>query len=217
MATRTPQERALDNALVERALGGKLIVPYDRSIHTKTVGVTSTNPDGTSRQDVIAKLRQFETVEIERNPDDHWDSNAIKVMATYFEEVKVRVGEIPAGLRRVQIGHLDKDVAAELAPAIDAGEQWRAIITKVGGKISLGVSLMLYRLVPPAAGSEESSDSDSGPSIHALTCKKCGHGSDPARPWIPRKFRRPKVCARCKNRNWDRSPKRSRKAIQRTQ
>lgn len=31
-------------------------------------------------------------------------------------------------------------------------------------------------------------------------CQICGHG-----PWIPRKPCRPKMCPKCKRRNWDQS------------
>jgi hypothetical protein len=131
---RTRDERARDNDLVEQALLGELLPAGARDqgarrIHCKVAGVTHMNPGGSSRQVAIGRMAQFEFVRLERNPGDEHDPNAIKVLS-------------PAG---TQIGHLPADLSAELAPKIDAGEQWSAIVTRVGGSYTLGVGLMIFR------------------------------------------------------------------------
>lgn len=132
MSTRTPEERERDDERIELALLGKLVPEHDRIEHTKVVGVTATNSDGTNRQELVKKVRQFDEMELVRNPNDNWDRNAIKVMAQI-------------GGRRVQIGHIDGKLAAIIAPGMDRGDSWGAVVTKTGGRISLGVSLMLFR------------------------------------------------------------------------
>jgi hypothetical protein len=147
---RSPEERARDEQRVEQALLGKLLPKHDRRLQTKVVGVTSANADGTSRQDAIKLMRQFETVELLRNPNDEWDRNAIKVMALIAQPARRKKGEVHAtapDIRRVQVGHLDGELAKELAPALDRGDRWWAIATRVGGPRTQGVSLMLCHLV----------------------------------------------------------------------
>jgi hypothetical protein len=147
---RSPEERIRDEQRVEQALLGKLLPKHDRCIHTKVVGVTQINADGSLRQTVIAQMRQFDVVELVRNPRDEYDSNAIKVMALVAESARRKKGEAKASApetRRVQVGHLDGELAKELAPALDRGDRWWAIATRVGGPRTLGVSLMLCHLV----------------------------------------------------------------------
>jgi hypothetical protein len=160
MASRTPEQRTRDEQTVEQALLGKLLPPHDRLIHAKVVGVTHTNADGSSRQDAIGQMRQFELVELKHNPNDEWDRNAIQVFALVTSPARRRKGDsedLPAEVRRVQIGHLEADLAAELAPALDRSEPWHALVTRVMLLRTHGVSLLLYReaaapapLVPPA-------------------------------------------------------------------
>jgi hypothetical protein len=38
-------------------------------------------------------------------------------------------------------------------------------------------------------------------------CKRCGHGSDPEKPWILRKSKEPVVCPKCKSPYWRSKPK----------
>jgi hypothetical protein len=160
---RSPEERARDEQRVEQALLGQLLPRHDERLHTKVVGVTKLNPDGSSRQAAIEEMHQFDVVELVRNPGDEWDSNAIQVVVSLERAARRKKGEpAPAAgsgaaalsvtSRRVQIGFLDAALAAELAPKIDHGERWWAIATRVGGPRTQGVSLMLCRLAP-AAGS----------------------------------------------------------------
>jgi hypothetical protein len=146
---RSPEERARDERRVEQALLGELLPKHDRRMHTKVVGVTKNNADGSSRQLAIEKMRQFDGVELVRNPNDEWDSNAIKVMALIETQARRKKGEVHSTapeIQRVQVGFIDAALAAELAPKLDAGERWFAIATRVGGPRTQGVSLMLCRL-----------------------------------------------------------------------
>lgn len=147
---RSPEERARDEQRVEQALLGKLLPKHDRRLQTKVVGVTSANADGSSRQDAIKLMHQFEVVELLRNPNDEWDRNAIKVMALIAQPARRKKGEVHAtapNIIRIQVGHLDGELAKEIAPALDRGEHWWAIATRVGGPRTQGVSLMLCHLV----------------------------------------------------------------------
>jgi hypothetical protein len=133
---RTAAQRHRDEELVEKALLGQLLPSHGQRIHTKVVGVMHHNADGSSRQDAIAKLIQFDQVDLVRNPEDEYDRNAIKVIAAIEG-------------RQIQIGHIDKDLAWKIAPKMDAGEKWRAIVTRVGTHISKGASLMLFDALEP--------------------------------------------------------------------
>src|SRR4051794_24061660 len=174
MSTRTSAQRTRDEQLVEAALLGALPPPHDLREHTKVVGVTATNPDGSSRQDAIWKVTQFEFVDLVRNRYDQYDSNAIQVFAT-IADTPSRTNP-QGGTRRVQIGHIDADLARLIAPRIDAGEPWRAITTRVGGKISRGVSLMLFRTVQTCAPTTPKSEPKPVPLCSHVTStgKTCG-------------------------------------------
>lgn len=147
--------------MIEQALLGQLLPPHDRLIHAKVVGVTHDNPDGSSRQDAIGQMRQFEDVELRHNPRDEWDRNAIQVIARIAQPARRRKGDsedLPPEIRRVQIGFLEAGLAAELAPALDRGEPWRALVTRVMLLRTHGISLLLYREAaapaPPARPTE---------------------------------------------------------------
>jgi hypothetical protein len=144
---RTPDERARDEQRVQQALLGELLPPHDRRIHCKVVGVMSDNEDGSSRQQAIDRMAQFDFGELVRDPESDYDHNEIEVWATVapIPTARPAPGETTV---RVKIGHLHREVSCELAPAIDAGEKWQAIATRVGGFPSLGVGLMLFRRIP---------------------------------------------------------------------
>lgn len=132
---RLPEERDRDNSRVESALFGELVpnrARIDRSIHAKVAGVTYRNENGRERQDLIAAILQFDLVVLDRDPEQEHDSNTVRVMAMIEGEL-------------THIGNLPRDVAVEVAPDIDSGRFWNAIVTRVGGFPTKGVSLMLYR------------------------------------------------------------------------
>jgi hypothetical protein len=87
-----------------------------RSFHTKVVGVTHRNADGSSRQKIIHNCSVGDRLELVREPDNHRDSNAIKVCWQ---------GE--------QLGYISADIAFRLADEIDRGGKFAASISDLTG------------------------------------------------------------------------------------
>lgn len=100
-----------------------------RSFHTKVVGVTKKNEDGSKRQEVIAGCKVGELVLLIRESENPYDSNAI---AVYHSS-------------RKQIGFIAADLAEQLAPDLDSGQTISARISDLTGgtpeKPSRGVNL----------------------------------------------------------------------------
>jgi single-stranded-DNA-specific exonuclease len=95
----------------------------EQIITTRVVGVTFEN-----RQEVIARLQIGDLIWLEREPDNRYDSNAIKVSMNNGE----------------QIGYLNRYLAASIAPHLDRyGEPARGEISLLTGSswdnYSLGV------------------------------------------------------------------------------
>ena len=131
MSMRTPEQRTRDEARIEQVLLGSVMPISEAWHHTKVVGVTASNPDGSSRQDAIAKVNQFDFVDLVRNPHDPWDKNAVMVMASIMDPPSRCAGpNAQPTMSRVQLGHLDAKLASEIAPLLDAGEPWAAIVTQ---------------------------------------------------------------------------------------
>ena len=86
---------------------------------TKVTGVTFNNEDGTSRTDIIAGMTKTDTVCLERDPYNRYDSNAVKVCV-------LRHG------KPLQIGFLEKSLAAKLSPRMRRRETFRVSITGCG-------------------------------------------------------------------------------------
>ena len=91
--------------------------------HTKLVGVTHRNPDGTERQDLIEELEDaFELageipLGLKREPKNPFDPNAIAVLD-------------PEGR---QLGFLSRKVAETLAPQLDQGVAVTVVATAATG------------------------------------------------------------------------------------
>jgi HIRAN domain len=185
---RTSLQRAQDETRVEHALSGKLWPSHNRRLHTKVAGVTCFNDDGTSRQDAIRHMAQFDSVELVREPHNQFDSMAIRVMGTVYDPPsKDRRKPVPEP-RRVQIGFIAADVAEEIAPSMDAGEKWAAWVSRIDHFYNTwGVGLIVFRAAPGEAKAT------------GCHCKKCGYD------WKPRKAA-PKECPHCKSRTWSRDP-----------
>lgn len=83
------------------------------------VGETDVNADGRARQDIIAKLRTGEDVELVRNRTDGSEPNAVRVVS--------RLGEI---------GWLSRADAETLAPYLDGGGRVSASIAHINGGTS---------------------------------------------------------------------------------
>jgi single-stranded-DNA-specific exonuclease len=99
--------------------------------NTKVVGVTFEG-----RQDLIAGLHPGLELELVRQPHNAYDANAIAVQ-----------------YGRLQIGFLKKEIAARIAPNIDAGDRYRAEVKHLtgGGTRTLGVNIRVSRERPGIA------------------------------------------------------------------
>lgn len=103
---------------VARTIGGGLPGQGSGRAHAEmtVVGETDTNPDGRARQDIIAKLRTGEDVELERLRTDATEPSAVRVIS--------RLGEI---------GRLKREDAERLAPFLDEGGRVSASIAHIDG------------------------------------------------------------------------------------
>lgn len=86
-----------------------------KDIYIKVVGVSFPNPDGSSRQEVIAQIKPSDFIELRREHNNPYDSNAI---AVYFENQ--------------QVGYVGKEDAKFLSVLWDAGSVLSAIASEVG-------------------------------------------------------------------------------------
>ncbi|HTA38329.1 MAG TPA: HIRAN domain-containing protein, partial [Candidatus Acidoferrales bacterium] len=91
--------------------------------HSKLVGVSFEG-----RQDVISGLRVGSDLELERQPDNPYDANAIAV----------RYGNL-------QVGYIRREIAAHLGPRIDEGARYRARIASLTGGPSSGSGQTKHR------------------------------------------------------------------------
>lgn len=108
--------------------------------HSRVVGVTARNPDGMDRQDYIQTYcKPNMRLILKREPDNPHDPNAVGVW------IKARALLIFTS--EVQIGHLSRDVAEQVADHMDSGGRVKARIVKVTGgtrkKTTCGVNILL--------------------------------------------------------------------------
>jgi hypothetical protein len=98
-------------------------------IHTKIVGVTFNG-----RQQQIDLLRVGMTGNLEREPDNEYDSNAVKCMIT-IDHIEYHLGYIP------------KYMAEDFAPAMDKGLEYAFLIVGITGTDvnSRGVNIAITR------------------------------------------------------------------------
>lgn len=87
-----------------------------KTLHTKVVGVTKKNEDGENIQKILGDLHDGDGLVLEREPDNRYDPNAIKVYAE---------GE--------HIGYIGKDLAKDLAKRMDSGAVVEASIDEITG------------------------------------------------------------------------------------
>jgi single-stranded-DNA-specific exonuclease len=116
--------------------------------NTKVVGVTFEG-----RQDLVAGLRPGEALMLVREPQNPADPNA----------VAVRYG-------RLGIGYVRKQIAARIAPNIDAGERYTAEVRHVtgGGTRSVGVNIWVSRERPAVERRRAGEPTRSGDVLAAL-------------------------------------------------
>jgi hypothetical protein len=86
-----------------------------RYFHAKVVGVSNINADGTSRQAVITKCHPREILRLKHDKENAFDPNAVAVLRSTGE----------------QLGYLDADLAAEVAPRMDDGRQYIPVIKAI--------------------------------------------------------------------------------------
>ena len=102
-----------------------------KPIHTKIAGVTKKNEDGTSRQDLLAGCEVGDEVYLERDEFNEYDPNAIQVFDADYQ----------------QLGYLNKELAQDLAPLMDAGLNLRGEIIDITGgeegKETLGCNILI--------------------------------------------------------------------------
>jgi single-stranded-DNA-specific exonuclease len=93
--------------------------------HTKLVGVSFEG-----RQDTIAGLQTGTELTLQRQPENHYDSNALAVF-----------------YGSLQLGFVRKEIAKHLAPLIDAGASYRARVESLtgGGERHRGVNIFMWR------------------------------------------------------------------------
>lgn len=85
-----------------------------KNVKLKVVGVTFSNDDGTSRQEIIKGLSIHSPLTLRREPTNKFDTNAIAV----WSEDKC-------------VGYIGKDYASILAGMMDTGTQFTAIVGEV--------------------------------------------------------------------------------------
>lgn len=113
-----------------------------QTFHSKVAGVSWSNPNGKSRQDVIrAYCRPGMPLVLRREPENPYDANAVGVwirtrVFLFFET-------------ELQIGYLNRSVAREIAEHVDNGGPVTARITEVTGgsteKPTYGVNIELAK------------------------------------------------------------------------
>jgi hypothetical protein len=105
--------------------------------YTKIVGVTQSNPDGRPRQKIIQKsVKAGMPLQLVREPKNRYDKNAIAVM----------LAETPGA--GAQLGYLSGDLAADLAPRLDAGQIMDCSVREVTGgdgqNFGVNINVIVY-------------------------------------------------------------------------
>jgi single-stranded-DNA-specific exonuclease len=96
-------------------------------LNTKLVGVTFND-----RQKVISGLNEGELLTLARQFDNEYDVNAVLALRSDGKEV----------------GHIRRELAQELAPAMDKGCQYICEVKQItgGGELSKGVNIEIKKL-----------------------------------------------------------------------
>lgn len=88
-----------------------------RQFHTKIVGISQKNPDGSSRQKILSKCSVGDRLELRWDRFNKYDRNAIEVVTSDGK----------------QLGFLSKELAKKVAPQISNGVRAFAIIKDITG------------------------------------------------------------------------------------
>lgn len=115
--------------------------PPVRHFYTKVVGVTFQNDDGSDRQAIIARCSPFETLVAEHEDNPH-DPNAMRVCTQGGD----------------QIGHLSREVAADLRRKMQRDFNCAVIATQITGgtarRPTLGVNVLVLVAKPGVSQDE---------------------------------------------------------------
>lgn len=87
-----------------------------KDININVVGVTFKNENGTSRQKILETVSSGDILELRREPNNMYDINAIMVITEDGQ----------------QIGYIGKQYAEILAPMVDMGRTFTAIVKDTG-------------------------------------------------------------------------------------
>jgi hypothetical protein len=108
------RDKAIDD--VAKTFGDRLVAaPQANEAELAVWGEEQANADGSSRQEIIARLREGDEIELVRHPGDI-DKNMIAVVS-----------------EKGEIGRLTQGDAATLAPYIDRGGRVRAQVSAIRG------------------------------------------------------------------------------------
>ena len=108
------RDKAIDD--VAKTFGDKLLGgPAQNEGELAVWGENQANADGSSRQEIIAKLSEGDEIELVRHPGDS-DTNMIAVVS-----------------EKGEIGRLTQGDAATLAPYLDRGGRVRAQVSAIRG------------------------------------------------------------------------------------
>lgn len=116
-----------------------------RHFHTKVVGVTHKNADGTDRQTVIRKCRLFENLALDHEEDNPHDPNAVRVFR----------------INGQQLGYLNAGLAEEIVEKSESGYHFAVFIKDLTGGNkgqSVGVNLLIVQAEPGASTSRVKRD-----------------------------------------------------------
>jgi hypothetical protein len=101
-------------------------------LHSKVVGVTRHNHDGSDRQEIAQACRGGERLTLRREPDNPQDANAVAVVRGNGD----------------QVGYLSAGVAEQIAPLLDAGAPITAVVSEVTGgtpdRPTYGVNIRIH-------------------------------------------------------------------------
>jgi hypothetical protein len=102
-----------------------------KQIKTNIAGVTYKNQDGTDRQTLLKKIKKGDLLFLERESDNKYDVNAIKVL----------------NKKGQQLGYIKSELAEDLSAYLDNGESFKVIVLdKHGGnanKPTIGCNIQL--------------------------------------------------------------------------
>jgi len=128
LGLRFGRDKAIDD--VAKTYGDKLIgAPQANEVELSVWGEEQANVDGSSRQEIIGRLREGDEIELVRHPGDH-DTNMIAVVS-----------------EKGEIGRLTQGDAATLAPYLDRGGRVKAQVSAVRGGTKDRPSLNVWILV----------------------------------------------------------------------